>query len=225
MYGRFRPVKVIILAGLIIAVAIFWLAERNLHQAVRGAALSRAQIRGQELLFRSIYRSSASNLGYNDLVSVHKDSDGRVVMLQPLTVKMNRFMAMVALEIEHSLEAEMRRQDISVPAGQVFGSTIMGGAGPMVHVRILPAGRVQVEMEDRFESAGINQTRHLVCLKVRGKMQVLAPFLREEVPISADVPIVESIIVGQVPGTYVNLDAVGPLTGLDGLRKLKADSD
>jgi hypothetical protein len=57
---------------------------------------------------------------------------------------------------------------------------------------------------NKFDQAGINQTRHLVYFNVDSKIKIAVPFINEEIKVSTTVPIAETIIVGEVPDTYVN---------------------
>jgi hypothetical protein len=53
-----------------------------------------------------------------------------------------------------------------------------------------------------FQSAGLNQTWHRVLLDIEVMMRVVVPLLAEEIAVSARVPIVEEIFIGDVPSWY-----------------------
>jgi hypothetical protein len=53
-----------------------------------------------------------------------------------------------------------------------------------------------------FEQAGINQVKHVLCLNVEAEIKVVIPLVQETMAVSTKIPIVENIIVGQVPGAY-----------------------
>jgi len=102
---------------------------------------------------------SRQRLTYEDLVQVHKDNEGRVVLIQADTVKITQLAADVAVTTEEAL-ARLRDEDFGIPLGQITGSQLLANYGPDIKVGIVPVGSVKVCMLDKFESAGINQTRH-----------------------------------------------------------------
>ena len=68
-----------------------------------------------------------------------------------------------------------------------------------------------------FESAGINQTRHRIYLEIKSKMGVVAPFVSKRVEVINEVNIAETVLIGDVPETYYNLEGVSEVTTDDTL--------
>ncbi len=77
--------------------------------------------------------------------------------------------------------------------------------GPDIRVRMTPVGSVSVDFTDEFHAAGINQTRHKIYLLLKTQVKIVVPLGSEVINVSTRVPISESIIVGDVPQTYVNV--------------------
>ena len=61
---------------------------------------------------------------------------------------------------------------------------------------------MHTEVENRFESAGINQTRHRILLRVTAKMTVLIAGYAAPASVSTEVCVAETVIVGSVPENY-----------------------
>ena len=61
--------------------------------------------------------------------------------------------------------------------------------------------------DTRIVTAGINQTKHQITLKVMVDIDVLVPWGSESTQVITEVLIADTVIVGQVPDTYLNLDA------------------
>ena len=57
---------------------------------------------------------------------------------------------------------------------------------------------------DSFSVAGINQTRHRICVRVTTEVKVVVPLVAAAVRIRTDVPLAEAVIMGEVPGVYMN---------------------
>jgi sporulation protein YunB len=194
-------------------VVLYLFVDHNLERTLNEIAKSKAQLTGQEIITRAVNEKVALKTEYQDLVVVHKDGEGRIVLIQPNTVKINRMMAETLLHVEAGF-AELEKQNFSIPLGQALGSRIFAGYGPGIKVRMLPAGQVSADFIDSFEEAGINQTRHLMSLRVSGRIKVVVPFNDEEIDVKMTVPVAETIVVGQVPQTYMMLKNQGKILGL-----------
>ncbi len=216
MFGPKRGIKKIVLATIISALILYFVTEYNLRDSVMMIAKSKTQLIGQEIIYKAVNERAASTVGYQDMVSIHKDNEGRIVLLQPNTVKINRVMAGTVLDVEKDFE-KLEHQPIAVPMGQALGSHLFSACGPKINVKIVPASRVNVEVLDHFKAAGINQSRHLISLKVSGKIRIVVPFEQEEITVGATVPIAETVIVGQVPESYMNFTDTGELFRLKGI--------
>ena len=132
------------------------------------------------------------------------------MLIQPNTIMLNKIMASTVLEVSNSM-GQMRDNTISVPLGQLSGIHLLSGYGPRMKVKIIPTGQVHVEVQDKFEQAGINQTRHLIYFDIKALIQVAVPFMKETVDVSTVIPLAETIVVGDVPQTYVNFTGGGEL--------------
>ena len=78
-------------------------------------------------------------------------------------------------------------------------------SGPQIRVSVVPVGSVTTRFVTSFESAGINQTRHEISLEASVLMRIVVPAGSNSVSVSTYVPIAESIIVGEVPESYVHV--------------------
>jgi len=52
---------------------------------------------------------------------------------------------------------------------------------------------------DSFESGGLNQTRFQLSVILKASYKVAIPFVSEEAKLSYKLPIIETVIVGEVP--------------------------
>lgn len=82
------------------------------------------------------------------------------------------------------------------------------GVGPEIQIKILPVGSVTTNFESKFESAGINQTLHKIYLDVACKVTIVMPYESIEADIVNQVLMTESVIVGEIPEAYYNLDGI-----------------
>lgn len=210
MLGRRSAKPWLVLAVIVALLVGFLTLDFRLKASTIAIARSQAQVAGVRLINTVVNDRIASQVRYEDLVLVHKDSSGRIVLIQPNTIMLNKIMASTVLEVSNSM-GQMRDNTISVPMGQLSGIHILSGYGPKIQVKIIPTGQVHVEVQDKFEQAGINQTRHLIYFDIKALIQVAVPFMKETVDVSTMIPLAETIVVGDVPQTYLNLDGGGEL--------------
>ena len=101
---------------------------------------------------------------------------------------------------------ENRRLTVSIPAGNLSGVSLLMGRGPGVPVEILVLTSSRVEFQNNIVTAGINQTKHQISLHVIVDVDVLVPWGTESAQVCTEVLIADTVVVGQVPDTYLNID-------------------
>ena len=69
-------------------------------------------------------------------------------------------------------------------------------------------GTVETDLRSEFKEAGINQTLHRIYLEVKCKVNILTPYDTITETIYNQVLLVEGVIVGNIPGTYYNLEGL-----------------
>ena len=117
---------------------------------------------------------------------------------------MNQIASDVALEIQNELK-QVKTTTSYIPIGTALNSPILARYGPQLKVSIEPIGTVYVDFKTSFESAGINQTRHTIYLEAKTQVKVVIPLTTSTKEVKVKIPICETIIVGEVPESYVNV--------------------
>lgn len=189
----------------IIVIGLILLADLTLRQTFFNIAEIKAVQLATEAANEALQQKVADeNLQYQDFVLIHKDSEGHIVLMQANTIKVNQFASATTLAIQKALE-DLRWQSFGIPVGQILGAPLLANLGPRLKYNIMPAGTVRVNVVDKFETAGINQTRHAIYLNFDTNVRIVIPFKGGEAVIAMQVPLVESIIVGGVPSTFVSV--------------------
>lgn len=204
---RFCPLQrllLVLLACALLACGLIAWGLAHLNPLIIRMAEARASQLAVEALNQAVDEVMGSSLTYSDLVLVSFDAEGRLVMLQANTMKMNDIASAAALVAQRNLGA-LAEQGVSVPLGAALGISLFSGSGPMINASVVPIGSVTTSFATSFESAGINQTRHEISLQASVRMRIIIPTGADSVTVDTLVPIAESIIVGQVPQTYVNV--------------------
>ena len=147
---------------------------------------------------------SEQAISYNDLVSLERSVSGDIVALTSNMAHANILRAQL---LETSLEAlkGLETMEFSVPLGTIYDWDLLSGRGPNIGVRVLYTGTASAEFENTFSSAGINQTCHQIVFCVKADISVLLPGRQEKTSVDTRVCVAETIIVGKVPETYLQL--------------------
>ena len=204
MYGpRFRLMPILGIVLIIIIFASILMVDLRIKNSLLTLASAEVQASSAETINNIINNKVASKLEYEDIVVVHKDTQGRIVLIQPNTMMINRLISTTIAEVARSL-GQMKDKTIEIPLGQMSGIDLLAAQGPRMQVQVIPAGQVKVNVLNEFQQAGINQTRHLIYIEVKSSIRVAVQLMEKETEVLAVLPITDTIIVGEVPGTYVN---------------------
>ncbi len=199
--GCFRCLFLIFLLLLIVCI----LLEQNFSQTMLDMAYAQAYATALESINMGAYQALSSGVTYEDLVETVIDVEGRVSMLRTNTIRMNQIASDAASAIQVLLN-QSENKTLMIPLGSVLGIRALAAMGPSIPVDIIPIGAVSTHFETEFEDAGINQTRHKVYLTLRAVLHLIIPTGSRMVDVSTSIPVAESLIVGQVPESFVDVN-------------------
>lgn len=198
-----RIVGTILSAFTGIALAVLFISQLN--DRLRPILLELAVTQTSNCITSAIDSAvSEQAVAYNDLISLERSTSGDIVALTSNMAHANVLRAELletALESLNSLET----MEFSIPLGTILDWDLLSGRGPDVGVRVLYTGTASAEFENTFSSAGINQTCHQIIFHVKTDISVLLPGRQEKTTVSTKVCVAETVIVGKVPETYLQL--------------------
>jgi sporulation protein YunB len=121
------------------------------------------------------------------------------------TVLANEICNSAAREISVRLN-NLEPETVSVPIGMAFGLDTLSQVGPHFTFTMAPIGNALVNYESSFTAVGINQTHFSVWLTVESVVRIINPIQSSEIIVMRQVSLVDTIISGTVPDTYLNID-------------------
>lgn len=200
------------LAALPVALALVLTAlvlgglNRRLRPQLEAAALSRATNLMTQAIDAAVDNCLQENgLNYADFITVETDAAGKVTSLTSNTAANSRFKRQVVETVIRQLSA-IDGEALGVPLGSLTGQPLLSGSGPRVRVKVDSVGDVTAEYVNSFDAAGVNQTVHRVCLEITATMRLFLPGEILPVSVSSSVCVAETVIVGETPDTYLNLE-------------------
>ena len=149
---------------------------------------------------------SAEAVAYQDLVALERDSSGQIILLATDSAKMNALRSQILQNVLEKVDS-LNSEDLGIPLGSITGLSTASDWGPDLPVQVLAAATPTAEFRNVFTSEGINQTLHQVMLDVKVEITLLIPGGKTETQVEATVCVAETLLLGQVPDTYLELPA------------------
>ena len=191
--------------GIGLALLFIWAVDLRLRPILEAAARAKVSNVVTRTLDGAISDYVAEQgLGYRDLIRMETDENGRITALVSDMAALNALrtgILGIAVEAVDSLD----RAELTIPAGNLTGINLLSGKGVELPVEVVAVGTAHAEFESSLSDAGINQTRHQILLNVSVAVDILLPGDTLRTEVTAQVPVAETVIVGAVPDTYLQL--------------------
>lgn len=140
--------------------------------------------------------------GSEQLVTLEKDTSGNVTAVTTNVAAVN-ILASNILEQAVSLTEESVIT-VGIPLGNLMGNALLLNKGPDIHVNVIMLSSSMAGFRSELTSAGINQTRHQILLDLNVGISLLMPWRAIETSVNTEVLVSETVIVGEVPESYLN---------------------
>lgn len=149
-------------------------------------------------------KMSEGQYDYNYFVTLQKDDAGNITAISANMARINTLSSEILQEVIAATNNGM--EDIEIPLGNLLGSNLLMGRGPEVPVKIIMLTSSYADFRNEIDSAGINQVKHQIILEVRVQIDVMLPWEVRSTEVLSEVLIAETVLVGKVPDTYLNLN-------------------
>lgn len=147
---------------------------------------------------------SGRDYGYDYFVTIDRDESGAVTAIKANMARINALSSELLSDIVEA--ADRGELSLSIPIGNILGSSLLLGKGPDIPVDITLLTSSRVDFKNELSAAGINQTKHEMKLDVVVDIDVVLPWRTISTQVVTEILIAETIIVGEVPQTYLNME-------------------
>ncbi len=195
-------IYIIIFFIFISVIYVYNMINRNIRPTILGMCEIQAKKIATQAINDAVKGKIKGDIEYKDLLFVKQDDRGKITMVQANTGLMNNIASDVALEVQEKIR-QIPGGTIKIPIGSALNSQII--SGPQIKLDLEPHGSVTVDFGTDFLESGINQTIHRVYLTIITDVKIVFPLVSETVTVKANIPIAETIIVGDVPDNYINV--------------------
>ena len=151
----------------------------------------------------TLLRDEAVN--YENIILLEKDISGNITALKTNMNEINHLKTRI-LSVIDTMLLDLDVNEIGLPLGSVILPELFSGTGPKLPVKVMSISRSDAEFRNEFKEAGINQSLQQIMMDVIITMTILTPVGTETVTTVSQVVVAETVIVGNVPNSYVNVD-------------------
>lgn len=208
---RRAAARLILTLALLALIGMLAVAGMQMKQLLTKLAVTRVTNMVNRIVTQAVNETiDSGEIRYDDLISFEKDNDGKITAVKSNMPEFNRLQSKILNVILERI-SEVSTRDLSIPLGSLTGANLLAGRGPLVSVRMQSVGSSTAHLENRFVSAGINQTKHQIFLDVDVSVAILLPGFSTATQVSNAFTVAETVIVGTVPETYTYFSSAEPL--------------
>lgn len=142
------------------------------------------------------------NIQYDRMVYFEKDLNGRITALKTNMSEVNRLKTDILGIINDEILA-LDTSDLGIPIGSLIFPEVMSGKGFQIPILIHSIRNSDASFSSSFTEAGINQTLQQLTMEVLIDVTVLVMGETRSFTVSSHVVVAETVIVGQVPNTFL----------------------
>lgn len=191
---------------LMLFLCVYAVFERRLSKVIYDMSANTVKSKAGFVISSVIYDEiDKSDITYDKLVSFEKDNNGDITALKTDIIEMNKLKTLLSVKILDELSS-MDTAELAIPIGTVIGTDLLVGKGPAINVNIVPVGSVETEIINEITSAGINQSRHQIMMKITADLTIITSMTNLETQVVTYICIAETVIVGDVPQSYTNIE-------------------
>lgn len=193
---------------LLIAAAVFVLAAVSSSIYLKKISTEIAIADAKDVITAKVNDAVIQTLAEGDydgdyFVTFQKSDTGEVSAISSNMARINELSSKVLEKVVGSTKENT--VTIGIPTGNLTGASLLMGRGPKIPVKIVVLSSSRVEFDNSIITAGINQTKHQINLRVTVDMEILVPWGTQSTEVGTDVLIADTVIVGKVPDTYLNM--------------------
>ena len=203
MRRRLRKFLLFVSLLIILVFVVLWGFRQKYHGAIRGLAETQVKNATSDLINDAIdLQIETGNIQYDRIVYFEKDLNGRITALKTNMSEVNRLKTDILNRINDEILA-LDTSDLGIPIGSLILPEAFAGRGPVIPVNILSIRNSDASFTSNFTEAGINQTLQQLNMHVSVDIAVLVLGKANYFTVSSQVVVAETIVVGQVPETFL----------------------
>ena len=200
-----KPFVLFIIAVLLIVISSIYLLN-SITPAIKIACQSRAKAIGVQITEETV-NEFIENVEYETLMNITYNDQGKIIAISANIIELNKLSSEIAYKIQEKLN-KLDKVSVRIPITSMMGVNVLSGYGPDISIKLLPMGNIETKFDTKFASEGINQTKHTIYMNILSNITVVAPFIGSSIECNSTVTVAETIIIGDIPDTYYNIEGL-----------------
>lgn len=199
-----RKSFVLILSFMLVLSIVAMRCLKSIMPVIEVACQSKAKAIALQITEETV-KEFLNNVEYDSLIKFTYNNEGKIVGINANIIQMNKLSSGIASKIQERL-SNLEKVDVEIPFARLIGVNVFSGYGPSVKVKVVPFGNIVTDFKTDFVSEGINQTRHTIYIDIASTVTIIAPFNVDSVTATSTITVAETVIVGDIPDTYYNIE-------------------
>lgn len=175
--------------------------ERNMKPPLVSLAKVRIRQLATESINSAITNRISQETDFSKLIDWKTDKNGKTTGFMLNYAEHLRITSDTTKTVQSLLD-NMKEFPEHIPLGQAMGSALLASFGPNIPVKFKPAGSVKVDLNTRYQNAGINMILVEAFIRISVEVNVIIPFDSEPELVETELPVSYSLVVGDVPTYY-----------------------
>ncbi|MBR5227675.1 MAG: sporulation protein YunB [Clostridia bacterium] len=208
IWGQMRHKRLIAFLFVLLTITIYatMYIKNGIMPTIKTICESRAQAIALTIS-SEVIEAHMNEFNYDTLMNLNYNDSGKLMTISANITEMNKLSNQIIKEIQGKLLV-IEESIVQIPLGKLLGWSIFSGYGPEMSIKIIPAGNVSADFKTEFAAQGINQTKHTVYIEIITGITVIAPFTSDVIESKNVLTVAETVIIGDIPDTYLELPNV-----------------
>lgn len=221
---RKQKIGLILLAVLFLVIIGFRALEKKVTPILLSYATHESKKIATFIINDAISKKVVEELTLDNLFLLTKNDNGEIVSIDFNSIIVNKILSTSTNAIEISLKyieqgrfEELELSDslslqyedslkegnfYEVPLGVIFNNSLLANLGPKIPVKISLVGNIISNVETKITNYGINNAMIEVYVHLQVSLEVILPFVSENIQVETLVPIAMKLVQGSVPEYY-----------------------
>jgi len=201
-YKSVRKVSVFLLfiVVLLLALFIFISVLVRFKPVFQEKAVMLAKVRATEIINTAVI-DVFSGIDFDEFVNISKKETGEVMSISADSIKMNKLKAMISQSVSDKAKND-EDYYVHIPLGSLTKYPVLQGMGYRIPIKVSLDGVTKTDFEEEFVSSGINQVKNRIFIVISARISIISSLMTVSEVVSTEVPVSETIIVGDVPNYY-----------------------
>ncbi|QOY37970.1 sporulation protein YunB [Anaerobacillus isosaccharinicus] len=223
------PFRHVLLISFLIFVTLtvqgMWIVDR----AIRPTLLEIANLETQKIATSAVnyaLKTTIDEIDTNKIIAIEKDENGKIISLGfdaeiykqvEVSAVANAQYYLKKMEEGKLHEIGLSKEELDlldetvatdiiyhIPLGMATGSSLLANLGPKIPVKFRAIGDVDIDLNEKIQHVGINNTWIRVSLDLQVDAEVIIPFATHTEKVVTTIPVGMVFVPGEVPNFFAN---------------------